>query len=201
MFPLSPSPWRKTRRSGSIAATQKTRPRTGKGTRPAHREHKSRYSRHHSLLNNAPRFGFGCWRHSAPGSAASERDEAAHRCCRPNLVRSQHEVHRSGRDRWAGWRVQLPRFCGGKQIYFSRHNYGGAEAALIEAQYFRDESFKAAGVGLHEPIRPTKKRERGQVLPVAETYDPRRNHSPCGGLLDGDDQRAKGATQDLSRHR
>ena len=82
------------------------------------------------------------------------------------------------RDRWAGWRVQLPRFCGGKQIYFSRHNYGGAEVALIEAQYFRDEAFRAAGVGLHEPIRPTKKRrERGQVLPVAETYDPRRNHS------------------------
>ena len=78
---------------------------------------------------------------------------------------------------WAGWRVQLPRFCGGKQIYFSHHNYGGAEAALIEAQYFRDEAFKAAGVGLYEPIRPTKKRrDRGQVLPVAETYDPRRNH-------------------------
>ena len=71
----------------------------------------------------------------------------------------------------------MPRFCGGKQIYFSRHNYGGAEVALIEAQYFRDEAFRAAGVGLHEPIRPTKKRrERGQVLPVAETYDPRRNH-------------------------
>ena len=82
------------------------------------------------------------------------------------------------RDSWSGWRVQLPRFCGGKQIYFSSRNYGGAETALIEAQYFRDEAFNAAGVGLHEPIRPTKKRrERGQVLPVAETYDPRRNHS------------------------
>ena len=42
------------------------------------------------------------------------------------------------------WRVQLPAFAEGlaaRQTYFSPRDYGGIEAALIEAQYFRDEVF------------------------------------------------------------
>ena len=42
------------------------------------------------------------------------------------------------------WRVQLPAFAKGlaaRQTYFSPRDYGGIEAALIEAQYFRDEVF------------------------------------------------------------
>lgn len=97
---------------------------------------------------------------------------------------------------WGAWRVLLPRFCGGGQSYFSPLNYGGVEAALIEAQYFRDEAYHTAGVSLHARIRPTKKRrERGQVLPITEIFDARRNHTLVVGYwmetIDGVSQQRK----------
>lgn len=74
------------------------------------------------------------------------------------------------------WRVQLPNACGGGQHYFSQKQLGGCEAALIEAQHFRDDAHKKAGIDLHARIRVTRKRvQRGVILPICEGFDPRRN--------------------------
>jgi len=77
----------------------------------------------------------------------------------------------SWKSEWGCWRVLLPRFCGGHQVYFSPHNYGSRAAALIEAQYYRDNAYREAGVDLYARVRPTlKRRSRQASQPISETY-------------------------------
>lgn len=76
---------------------------------------------------------------------------------------------------WYGWRVQLTGLVGAGVTYFQFSDYGGSEAALIEAQYFRDAAFAKAGVGLYMRVRQRfSKRAKNTVLSMFEATD-RRN--------------------------
>jgi len=74
---------------------------------------------------------------------------------------------------WAAWRVQLPYFCGGGITYFPMADYGGTEAALIEAQYHRDEAYERAGVDVYARVRSSHRRvnNRESLLPISEIMD------------------------------
>ena len=77
--------------------------------------------------------------------------------------------HRS----WAAWRVQLPYFCGGGITYFPMADYGGTEAALIQAQYHRDEAYERAGVDVYARVRSSHRRvnDGESLLSISEIMD------------------------------
>lgn len=74
---------------------------------------------------------------------------------------------------WAAWRVQLPYFCGGGITYFPISDYGGPEAALIQAQYHRDEAYERAGVDVYARVRSSHRRvnDGESLLPISEIVD------------------------------
>ena len=54
---------------------------------------------------------------------------------------------------WSGWRTQLPIACQSALQYFSGANYGGWEAALLQAQHHRDAEYKKVGADIHSRKR------------------------------------------------
>lgn len=74
---------------------------------------------------------------------------------------------------WAAWRVQLPFFCGGGITYFPMADYGGPEAALIQAQYHRDEAYERAGIDVYARVRSSHRRvnEGESLLSISEVMD------------------------------
>lgn len=73
---------------------------------------------------------------------------------------------------WSAWRVQLPGLVGYGTRYFSFKAYGDPEAALIEAQYFRDDAFEKTGIDLYARSRTRfTKQEAGTTLCIHEGVD------------------------------
>lgn len=71
--------------------------------------------------------------------------------------------------RWGGWRVMLPSICGKEVTYFFFSDYGGPEAALLEAQTYRDDAFAKVGLDPFMRLRDRcTKRERGDLLSIWE---------------------------------
>ena len=71
--------------------------------------------------------------------------------------------------RWGGWRVMLPSICGKEVTYFFFSDYGGPEAALLEAQIYRDDAFAKVGLDPFMRLRDRcTKRERGDLLSIWE---------------------------------
>lgn len=77
---------------------------------------------------------------------------------------------------WGGWRVDLPGICGYGITFFSFTDYGGAESALIEAQFHRDEAYAKLGLDPYMRVRDRfTKQQRGSLLSIQEITDSRRN--------------------------
>lgn len=95
---------------------------------------------------------------------------------RKTLIREPNESMRciTRFEAFKCWRVSLPKGLGGGQVYFSDSDYGGKEAALREARYYRDERFEEVGLPIMARVNITAVRmERGEVMPVYETTDQR----------------------------
>lgn len=79
---------------------------------------------------------------------------------------------------WGAWRVQLPGICGSGITFFGFGDYGGPEAALIEAQFHRDEAYAKQGLDPYMRVRDRyTKQQRGSLLSIQEITDPRRNNA------------------------
>lgn len=105
------------------------------------------------------------------------------------------------------WRVQLPAFAEGlaaRQTYFSPRDYGGIEAALIEAQYFRDEVFACRKYKPEAQTYLTRKRAvRGLALPISCVFDPRRQtHRVIGFWMETVDgvRKQRKVSRSVGRH-
>jgi hypothetical protein len=93
---------------------------------------------------------------------------------------------------WAAWRVQLPYFCGGGISYFPISDYGGPEAALIQAQYHRDEAYERVGVDVYARVRSSHRRvnEGKSLLAITEVMD-RNTQTILGCWMETVDGQAK----------